>query len=79
MIIHDFLHETDNFMINYYRVVAPDSNIRLVGGSSQYSGRVEILHNGTWGTVCDDSFSDMGARVVCRMLNYPLCVLTWLL
>ncbi|XP_052789120.1 deleted in malignant brain tumors 1 protein-like [Mya arenaria] len=47
------------------------SNVRLVGGTSQYRGRVEILHNGTWGTVCDDGFSDRNAVVVCRMLNYP--------
>ncbi|WAR30551.1 DMBT1-like protein [Mya arenaria] len=44
--------------------VAAASNVRLVGGTSQYRGRVEILHNGTWGTVCDDGFSDRNAVVI---------------
>ncbi|XP_064185536.1 macrophage receptor MARCO-like [Anguilla rostrata] len=42
--------------------------VRIAGGGSR--GRVEVFHEGLWGTVCDDSFDTLDGTVICRMLGY---------
>ena len=59
-----------------------DGAVRLVGGVSQYDGRVEVCINKIWGTVCASGttssdaqqicksrgFSEQGEKVVCKIL-----------
>lgn len=43
--------------------------LRLVGGDSLCSGRLEVLHKGVWGSVCDDGWGEKEDQVVCNQLG----------
>ena len=53
-----FIDHTDTF------------TVRLVDGTSSMEGRVEIYHNGVWGTVCDDHWGQLESQVVCDQLEF---------
>ena len=44
--------------------------IELVDGDTPNEGRLLVLINGTFGSVCDDFFGLEEAQVACRQLNY---------
>jgi len=44
-------------------------HIRLAGSCRDREGRLEVYHDGRWGTVCDDEFDDVDASVACFQLG----------
>ena len=53
-----------------YLHAGASATVRLAGGSSKREGRLEVYHDGVWGTVCDDDFNDAAARVACNSLGF---------
>ncbi len=44
-----------------------EGDVRLRGGT-EFAGRVEVCHNGTWGTICDRQWDHETAEVVCNLI-----------
>ncbi|ELT93627.1 hypothetical protein CAPTEDRAFT_170020 [Capitella teleta] len=47
-----------------------EGEVRLADGGSESEGRVEVFHDGLWGTVCYGTFNQKAALIVCRALGY---------
>lgn len=46
-----------------------EGDVRLVGGSSENLGRVEVFFRDRWGTICDRNFAG-AADTICHQLNH---------
>lgn len=71
--IHDCWHFEDagvHCIDSESNITLNEVEFRLADGPTPNAGRVEVLYNGIWGTVCDDGFDQYAADVVCRYFGY---------
>ena len=57
-------------LIFFTLVYVSDGSIQLKGGLHPSEGRIEIYHNGIWGTICDWYFNLIDGQAICRQLGY---------
>ena len=66
-------HYEDAGVICYDEPATPQctsGDVRLVGDSNQYQGRVEVCVLGQWGTVSDTNWWMINGNVVCKQLGF---------
>lgn len=59
-----------------------DGDVRLVGGKTEYEGRVEVCINRAWGTICSRYYwywDTADSNVVCRQLGHMGLGITFIL
>lgn len=55
---------------NLYSGTGDSLLVRLTNGSTSSEGRVEVLYNGTWNTICSDHWGLHEGQVVCQQLGF---------
>ena len=44
--------------------------VQLVDGIIDREGRVEMCHDGVWGSICDERWDKTDAYIICQQLGY---------
>ena len=65
MYIHVYFSFLDESKLETY-----EGQVRLLNGSYQSNGLLEVYLNKKWGTVCIEKFTNLIADITCRQLGY---------
>ncbi|XP_008325989.1 deleted in malignant brain tumors 1 protein [Cynoglossus semilaevis] len=66
---------THSLQVQQSTIPVASVDVRLIPG--RFRGRVEVRHNGVWGTICDDSFDNVDGMVICKMLGFSSAITTF--
>ena len=47
-----------------------EGNVRLVNGTVEKEGRLEICNNGIWGGICSSGFTPIDGYIACKQIGY---------
>ena len=67
-IVIDFIKSQLCCLISF--LVPVTLSVRVRGGTQPYNGRVEVMYNEEWGTICNMGWDLNDARAFCRQLGY---------
>lgn len=69
---NNILHTSTSYTLLSFTAI-DTFKVRLIGGTPS-KGRVEVLHLGQWGAVCDTKWNIDNAKVICRQLGFAHAV-----
>ena len=58
-------------LVSVFSAACEDGDLRLENGTTSREGRLEICYGNIYGTICDDQWGLLDARVACRDLGFP--------
>lgn len=65
------MRASTSFRTGIVTISHAEGELRLVNGTVAQEGRLEMLHHGQWGTICDDYWTDVESNVACRQMGFP--------
>jgi len=68
--VHNCTHRDDAVAVSCVQQGSSEVQVRLNGGRDPRAGRLEVLYDGVWNSVCGDGFDGAAATVVCSMLGH---------